>query len=64
MSKNTSSIESQIKVLSDKFEQYIPNPFTGKFDSGYYALKNKIINLKKQLFKLQQKQSTTDWLAQ
>lgn len=64
MSNKITSIESQIKVLETKYDNYIVNPFTGKYDSGYYALKNKIINLKKQLFKLQNTKAHHDWLAQ
>jgi len=44
-----SGLEAQINVLETKLENYIPHPQTGKFDSGYYALKNKIKTLNRTL---------------
>lgn len=64
MNSQIYSIEKQLHVLNLKLQSYVPNPFTNKYDSGYYSLKNKIINLNKQKQSIEKSISHNNWLAQ
>ena len=60
---NIETIKAQITILVDKYNKYIPHPSTGKYDSGYYKLRNKIKNLKREVEAIERKKKWNDFLA-